>query len=91
MPTAYTEVTPNAVASSAPNTMCAVSVGQAGLNRAATGSMCVMWPWLSVKPRGTFIQALAVTMKKAEATPETATGTPESQCARGESRSQPYR
>jgi hypothetical protein len=49
----------------------------------------VIRPCSSRKPRGTFIHAFAVTMKKAEAIPEIATGTPARKCARGESRSQP--
>lgn len=71
--------------------MCVVSVAQAGLNIAFSGSMCVIWPCSSRKPRGTFIHAFAVTMKNAEAIPDTATGIPASQCARGDSRSHPYR
>ena len=69
--------------------MWAVSVGQAGLNIALTGSMCVIRPCSRRKPRGTFIHAFAVTMKKADAMPDIATGTPVSQCTRGDSRSQP--
>ena len=51
--------------------------------------MWVISPCSRRKPRGTFIQAFAVTMKNADAIPEIATGTPASQCARGDSRSQP--
>jgi hypothetical protein len=51
--------------------------------------MCVSRPCVSVNPRGTFIQALAVTMKNADAMPDSAIGNPLSQCARGDSRSQP--
>jgi hypothetical protein len=70
-------------------TMCAVSVGHAGLKSAATGSMWLIRPCSSRKPRGTFIHALAVTMKNAEPIPETAIGRPASQWTRGVRRSQP--
>jgi len=49
------------------------------LNIAVSGSTCVTRPWTIWKPRGTFIQALAVTMKNAEATAEIAIGIPDSQ------------
>ncbi len=41
------------------------------------------------KPRGWFIQALAVTTNHAEATPATGIGRPTRRWARGENRSQP--
>jgi hypothetical protein len=66
-------------------------VAHAGLNIAASGSTWVTRPWTIWNPRGTFIQALAVTMKNAEATAEIAIGMPDSQWARGDRRFQPYR
>ena len=57
----------------------------------ADSAVWTIRPWRRVKPRGTFIQALAVTMKNAEPIPASAIGKPLSQCARGERRSQPYR
>ena len=69
--------------------MWLVSVAHAGLNIAASGWTWVTRPWSRWNPRGTFIQALAVTMKKADAQPTVATGKPASQCALGGSRFQP--
>jgi hypothetical protein len=89
IPIAYTLATPNAVARYAPSTMCEVSVAHAGLNIAASGSTWVTRPPTIWKPRGTFIHALAVTMKNADATAEIAIGKPDSQWARGESRFHP--
>ena len=42
-------------------------------------------------PDGVFIHALTAVTNAAESAPETAIGIEQSQCARGESRSQPYR
>src|SRR5690348_15305144 len=48
-------------------------------------------PPLTWKPVGAFIQALAVTTNQAEAVPPRTMGSEQSQWARGERRSQPYR
>src|SRR5450755_1727742 len=65
--------------------MCEVSVAQAGLNIAASGSTRVTRPCESWNPRGTFIHAFAVTMKNADAAEGSAIGIPDSPVhARGE-------
>jgi hypothetical protein len=64
-------------------------VAHAGLNIASSTLTCVTRPCTSWKPRGTFIHALAVTMKNADAAEASAIGIPVSQCVRGESRFQP--
>jgi hypothetical protein len=46
------------------------------LNIAANGSTCVTWPCTIWNPRGTFIHAFAVTMKNADATEDSAIGSP---------------
>ena len=58
---------------------------------AAIGSTFTGRPFNISKPRGVFIQALAMTTKTAEAAPLTATITPAKTCARAEMRFQPYR
>jgi hypothetical protein len=68
-----------------------VSGHVAALNIADHGRTLTSRPWRSVKPCGLFIHALAQTTKNAESTPATKIGTPAIRCARGESRSQPYR
>ena len=69
--------------------MCTVCGGVAGLNIADHTLTSVTRPACRSNPRGWFIQALAVTTKKAEATPATTMGRPDSRCVRGGSRSQP--
>ena len=71
--------------------MCSVCGNAAGVIIAATGSMLVNLPSTSVKPRGVFIHAFAITTKMPEIAPLTATTIPEATCARAEMRSQPYR
>lgn len=65
--------------------------GVAGLRNGASGSADTTSPPSSVTRVGTFIQALAVTMNNVDSVPAIAIGTVVNQCARGESRFQPYR
>ena len=71
--------------------MCIVCGGVAGLNIAAHGSTATTRPPSMSKPVGWFIQALAVTTKKALATPASTIGTPVSMCCTGGIRSHAYR
>ena len=71
--------------------MWIVSTGVALLNIATSGCGSVTFPSTMVNPCGSFIQALAVTTKNAEATPAIATGMPLARCRIGLSRSQACR
>src|SRR5438034_8433067 len=53
--------------------------------------MSTTLPFLITKPAGVFIQEFALTINHAEARPLIQIGKEQSQCARGERRSQPYR
>src|SRR6266567_424848 len=71
--------------------MCVVSYGVLGLNIAWKGLIPVTCPFFISKPAGVFIQEFALTINHAEAAPAIQRGNEQSQCARGERRSQPYR
>ena len=74
----------------AASTMCVAWVGTAALNIASKGRTSSSVPSAArVKPAGWFIHALAQITNTPEATPLTSTPTPDSQCRRGETRSQP--
>ena len=66
-----------------------VSYGVLGLNMAWIGLMSTTLPSLNTKPAGVFIQEFALTINHAEARPLIQIGKEQSQCARGERRSQP--
>lgn len=53
--------------------------------------MSVGTPSTIVNPVGVFIQAFTLRMKNVPAAPASITGTSAARCARGGSRSQPYR
>jgi hypothetical protein len=89
--TAYTAATPNPVHTHAARIMCTTWCGAAGATSGAIGSAETTTPFSSTNPTGVFIHALAVVTNSADAMPDTATGTPVHQCARGGSRSHPYR
>ena len=69
--------------------MCSVWGNAAGVPIAAMGSMLLKEPFASVKPVGVFIQAFAMTTKMPDAAPLSATRTPASRWARGDTLSQP--
>src|SRR5207302_11457030 len=89
MPTAYTAATAKPVARYAEDITWMVSIGVPGLKIACSGCTSVTRPPTRRKPLGLFIQALAVTTNHADAAPLTVSGTAHTQCARGDSRSQP--
>src|SRR5436309_3528384 len=68
-----------------------VSYGVLGLSIAWIGFISTTLPFLITKPAGVFIQELALTINHAEARPLIQIGKEQSQCARGERRSHPYR
>jgi hypothetical protein len=82
---------PNPATMNAARIMWMVWCGVAGLNIAFHRSTPTTWSLSRWNPRGSFIQALAETTKKAAATPATHTGMPVSRWILGGSRSHAYR
>ncbi len=71
--------------------MCSVCGRAAAFPIAAMGWTFTTWPATTSKPVGAFIHAFAITTKIPDAAPLTATATPAHWCARGDTRSHPYR
>ena len=77
------------VTMNAATSMCTDCGPVAGLNMAPSGSTPVILPSTRSKPRGWFIQALALTTQKVPTIPAIRIGTAAHMCVRAGRRSQP--